>query len=368
MPRSRIVQIVAAGVGTLVLLIAGGIWWAGKQAFETTDNAFVAADTVSVSPLISSHVAEVLVADNQGVTAGQVLIRLDPADPQARLAQAQANLAALQAAVKSVDDKSALEQAMIAERAAGVASAQAMARTAQLDEARYGKLQKQGWVSEQGYQNAQASAQQTAANVAQAQATFEAERRTASSLGSARAQSLAQVQAARAAVDQAQTDLDRTVIRAPISGVVGARAVRQGQFVQPGITLLAIVPLGQTYVVANFKETQVARIRIGQPVEIRADAFGGKPIKGRIDSFAPATGSEFALIPVENAVGNFTKVVQRVPVKIAVDRGDPAGAGLRPGLSVVIKVDVRSQTGASFAQSGEAQPMLAQQPGGPTTR
>jgi membrane fusion protein (multidrug efflux system) len=351
MPRSKLIPLLAGGAVALALLVGGGLWWADRQKYEATDNAFVEADTAPVSSLIADHVAEVLVSDNQQVAPGQVLVRLDPTDFQDRLAQARANLAAAEAAVKSVDDKASLETSMIAEKAAGVTSAQAGARTADLDMKRYGKLAEQGWVSDQGLQSARSQAQQTAANVAQAQASLEAEQRAASSLTSAKAQNLAQVQAARAALQQAQTDLDRTVIRAPIAGVVGARSVRAGQYVQPGVTLLAVVPLGRTYVVANFKETQVSRMRIGQPVQIRADAFDA-PIRGRIDSFAPATGSEFALIPVENAVGNFTKITQRVPVKIAVDPATPLASSLRPGLSVVVKVDVTSRTGPSFADNG----------------
>ncbi|HZZ34341.1 MAG TPA: HlyD family secretion protein, partial [Caulobacteraceae bacterium] len=154
---------------------------------------------------------------------------------------------------------------------------------------------------------------------------------------------------AQAAVQSARIDLDHTVIRAPIAGVVGARAVRPGQLVQPGTSLMAVVPLGQTFVVANFKETQVSRLRIGQPVEIRADAFGKRVIRGHIQSFAPATGAEFALIPVENAVGNFTKITQRVPVRIALEPGSPLAGALRPGLSVEVKVDVSHRAGASFA-------------------
>ena len=200
-----------------------------------------------------------------------------------------------------------------------------------------------------------------------AQAALEAERRAAQSLGSARAQTVAQVAAARAAVDQARLDLDRTVIRAPAAGVVGARSLRPGQLVQPGVALMAIVPLGQSFVIANFKETQVARLRVGQPVEIKADAFGKQSIRGKVDSFAPATGQEFALIPVENAVGNFTKITQRLPVKIVVDRG-PLGAALRPGLSVEVKVDVRDRTGPSFAEAGQAPEQLAREDVDPGAR
>ena len=352
LPRTRKMQLGAATAAALAVLIGGGLWLLDRAHFEATDNAFVEADTAQVSPLIAGHIAQVLVADNARVAPGQVLVRLDPADPQAKLDQALANLAQLRAGVRSVDDKASLEKAMIAERAAGIASAEANARTAQLDLTRYGKLAQQGWVSDQGLQTARAAAEQTKAGVDQAQATYQAEQRTAQSLGSARAQSLAQVQAAQAAVDQARTDLDRTIIRAPIAGVVGARSVRPGQYVQPGITLMAIVPLGQAYVVANFKETQVARMRLGQTVTIRADAFNA-PITGRVDSFAPATGSEFALIPVENAVGNFTKVTQRVPVKIVLDR-TPMAAALRPGLSVEVKVDVTGHTGPTFGEAAAA--------------
>jgi membrane fusion protein (multidrug efflux system) len=138
-----------------------------------------------------------------------------------------------------------------------------------------------------------------------------------------------------------------------VAGVVGARGVRPGQYVRPGGALMSIVPLSEAYIIANFKETQVSRLRVGQPVEIHADAFGKQAIKGRIDSFAPATGSEFALIPVENAVGNFTKIAQRLPVKIAVDRSQPLSGALRPGLSVDVRVDVRKNTGPSFAESAQ---------------
>jgi membrane fusion protein (multidrug efflux system) len=352
LPRKRLIPIVAGGVGALALAVGGGFWWVDKQKYEATDNAFVQADKVTVAPLVDGYVAEVLVGDNEAVQPGQVLVRIDPATIRARLAQAEANAQALEAAVAQVDDKARLEEAMIAQRSAGVESARAEASLAQAELNRYGQLAQQGWVSTQRAQTARAAHQQAAAAVAQAQATLEAERRTHASLGSARAQTLAQAQAARAAVEQARIDLSRTEIRAPVAGVVGARGVRVGQYVRPGGALMSIVPLGDAYVVANFKETQVSRLRIGQPVEIRADAFGKETLKGRIDSFAPATGSEFALIPVENAVGNFTKIAQRLPVKIAVDRSQRLAGALRPGLSVEVKVGVTENTGPSFAEAG----------------
>ena len=188
----------------------------------------------------------------------------------------------------------------------------------------------------------------------QAQAALVAEQRAVGVLGSAREQSVAAVEQARARLDEARTALERTVIRAPMSGIVGARSVRIGQYVNAGAQLLSIVPLSDAYVVANFKETQLGRMRLGQDVEITADAFPGRAIHGRIDSFAPATGSEFALIPIENATGNFTKITQRVPVRIVVARNE-GGLALRPGLSVEVKVDLKSEGGHSFAEAGGAQ-------------
>jgi membrane fusion protein (multidrug efflux system) len=345
------IPLIVAAVVAVGLLIGGVVWWQGKQRWESTENAYIQADMVTVSPQVTGYVAEVLVSDNQAVQPGQVLVRLDDAEARAAVAQAEANVQALEAAVRNVDDRAALAQSQIAQSAAGVQSAQAQARLAETDLDRYGKLAGQGWVAPQRLQTARAGADEAKAAVAQAAAALEAQRRQAATLGSTRSQSEAQVAQARAALEQARINLERTVIRAPAAGVIGARAVRPGQYVRPGGALMSIVPLGQTYVVANFKETQVGRMKVGQQVEISADAFPGRAIHGRLDSFAPATGSEFALIPVENATGNFTKIVQRVPVRILVDNADPLAGALRPGLSVHVKVDLKSRGGLTFAQA-----------------
>ena len=358
--KKKLVPMLVGGVAAAAILVGGTLWYIDKQRFETTDNAFVQADTVQISPQVSGAIVEILVADNQRVEAGQVVARIDPSTFQARLDQAIANAQALDAAVRAVDDKASLEQALIAQKAAGVSSAQADSSRAKADLDRYDSLAHQGWVSQQKVQTSRAGATQSAAAVASAQAALEAERRAAQSLGSARAQTVAQAAAAHAAVAQARLDLDRTVLRAPVAGVIGARSGRPGQLVQPGAALMSVVPLGQSYVVANFKETQVSRLRVGQSVEIKADAFGKQAIHGKVDSFAPATGQEFALIPVENAVGNFTKITQRLPVKIVVDPSK-LGAALRPGLSVEVKVDVRDRSGPSFAEAGQAPAQVARQ-------
>ncbi len=344
--------LIVAGIAAIGLVVGGVVWWQGKQRWEATENAFVQADTTEVSPQIDAYVVEVLVRYNERVEAGQVLIRLDDADAKAALAQAEANLAALQAGVQNVDARAEQEQAVIASRAAAVTQAEAQAELARQQVARYGRLAEQGWVSQQRIETEQAGVRTAQASVAEARAALVAEQRAAGVLGSTRSQSVASVQQARAVVDQARIALERTVIRAPVAGVVGARGVRVGQYVRPGGQILSIVPLGDTYVVANFKETQMDRLRLGQTVEISADAFPGQHLTGHIDSFAPATGSEFALIPIENATGNFTKITQRVPVRIRVDR--TAGAALRPGLSVEVKVDLKSEGGLSFAEAAAA--------------
>jgi membrane fusion protein, multidrug efflux system len=345
--------LIVGGIAAIAVAIGGVVWWQGKQRWEATENAFVQADTTEVSPQIDGYVVEVLVRDNQRVEAGQILIRLDDADARANLAQAEANLAALQAGVQNVDARAEQEQAVIASRAAAVSQAQAQADLARQQVNRYGRLAEQGWVSQQRIETEQAGVRTAQASVAEAQAALVAEQRAAGVLGSTRTQSVASVDQARATVERARIALDRTIIRAPVAGVIGARGVRVGQYVRPGGQILSIVPLGDTYVVANFKETQLDRLRLGQSVEISADAFPGQHLVGHIDSFAPATGSEFALIPIENATGNFTKITQRVPVRIRVDRS--VGAALRPGLSVEVKVDLKSEGGLSFAEAATGQ-------------
>lgn len=336
--KRPLILAIVVGLG---LIVGGTYWWISKQRWEKTDNAFVQADMVAVSPRIGGSVVEVLVRDNQRVEAGQVLVRLDDADARTALAEAEANLAAVLAAVGNVDAQMAQQQAAIAARAAAVDRSNSQATLAQKESQRYGRLAEQGWVSTQRMDTERAAVNNAQAGVAEARAALTAEQRTLAVLQSARQQSAASVDQARAMVEKAKLALERTEIRAPVAGVVGARGVRVGQVVQAGSPLMSVVPLSDVYVVANFKETQLGRMRLGQKVEIKADAYPDQKIAGRIDSFAPATGAEFALIPVENASGNFTKITQRVPVRIAIENA--AATQLRPGLSVHATVDLQSQ-------------------------
>lgn len=348
-----------AAVFGLILIGGGLVWHHEATRWTTTNNAYVQADTAIVSPQTVGFVAEILVSDNETVAAGQPLVRLDTADAQAELAQARANLAAAQAAVGAVTSQAAEQASAIAQRSAAVTSAQAQARVARTDLDRYGILAERGLVAPQRLQSARAGADQANAGVAEAVASLQAQRQALGGLGSARTQALAQVRAAQARVEMAELALERTVITAPVSGVVGALSARVGQYVRPGAQILAVVPLGQTYVVANFKETQLGELRIGQRVEIHVDAFPNQTIHGRVESFAPASGAEFALIPVEHASGNFTRITQRLPVRIALD-DQPLAIALRPGLSLDVRVDTRSPGGANFAEAATATPASIQ--------
>jgi membrane fusion protein (multidrug efflux system) len=341
-----------------VLLVAGIIAWRlDAMRWVATDNAYVEADTAAIGPQIEGFVAEILVADNEVVAKGQPLVLLDRADAEARLAEAEAALAVEQASAGGLAAETALKRSRVAEKAAAILAAEAEARVAAADLNRARALSGRGLVSPQRIEAAAAGAEQAGAGVRQAAAALEAERRAVRAALSSHAGAAARIAAAQARLDQARRDLERTTIRAPLDGVIGARAARLGQFVRPGTMLMAVVPVQDVYVVANFKETQVAKLRIGQRVKLEADAFPGATIEGRVESFAPASGSEFALIPVEHASGNFTRITQRLPVRVTLK--ESAVAALRPGLSVRAKVDVQSPGGPGLGDAVRPAPALA---------
>jgi membrane fusion protein (multidrug efflux system) len=280
---------------------------------------------------------------------------IEPADYQAKVAKAEADLARARASLQtlvaargSASAQVGAQGGAIQQAQAQVVAAQATATRASADEARFNALARQGWTTRARVDQARAEAQAARAQIAAAQAAVAAQRGQEGALvaGTAGAEAniaagRAEVQAAEAALRTAKLDLQRTIIRAPSDGVVGNRAVRAGQLVKAGQQLLVIVPVQTSYVVANFKETQLGKMKVGQPVEIKVDAYPGLAVRGRIDSLAPASGAQFSLIPTDSASGNFTKIVQRVPVKIAVDRNGLAAQLLRPGLSVEATVDTR---------------------------
>jgi membrane fusion protein (multidrug efflux system) len=351
--RKRIVVGMVAMIALLVAVGGGWYWWTEGRWHESTDDAYVQSDISVISPKVAGYLKDLPVAENAQVPAGTVLAVIDPTEFRQKVEEAQANVVAQQAAVARIDSQIELQRAMIAQAEASVGSARAeLTRTAG-DVARYGKLIDRGYVTRQRFEAANADRQKADAALKSALAAATASHDQIAVLQTQRKEAEAQIERARAAVALAQTDLDNTVVRAPVDGVVGNRGAQLGQYVRAGTQLMSVVPLSDVYVVANFKETQIGHMRPGQPVEVDVDAFPDHALRGRIESFAPASGSQFSLLPPENATGNFTKIVQRVPVRIRIENGDPLAGMLRPGLSVVVSVDTRAE-GMAMTPTGTA--------------
>src|SRR5215475_5894312 len=308
---------------------------------ETTDDAYVKADSTIIAPKVSGYIAEVLVGDNQPVKAGQLLARIDHRDFKTALNQAKADVAASEAAVRNLDAQIELQGPLIQQQAADVDAAEANLKFAQEERSRYDDLMKSGSGTVQRAQQTDAALRAQTAQLQQSKAGLIAANKRIEVLSTQRAQAAAQLDHARAVEEQAALNLSYTKITAAVEGTVGARTLRVGQYVQAGTQLMAVVPLDAVYVVANFKETQLTNVRNGQPVELRIDSFHSTTLKGHVDSLSPASGLEFALLPPDNATGNFTKIVQRVPVKIVLDDQSLTGL-LRPGMSAEPTVNTKA--------------------------
>jgi membrane fusion protein (multidrug efflux system) len=321
----------------------GHYWWTTGRFIESTDDAYVGGNVTPISPHIAGFVAEILITDNQRVDAGQVLVRLDDRDARAAAEHAEAVLNQSTAMMASLRAKYALQQSAIQQAAADLDAKLAQASFAKLDAERYHTLALSESGSRQNEERTRAQDQAARAAAASAQAALAAANQQLSVLA-------ANIDEAAAAVAQAQADLQTAClnlgyaeIRSPISGYVGNRAARVGAYVSQGTYLLTIVPAHGLWVDANFKEDQLARMQPGQPATIVADTLPGHAFHGHVLSLAPATGAVFSVIPPENATGNFTKIVQRVPVRIVLDDEDASLGRIRPGLSTVATVDMRSQ-------------------------
>ena len=341
----------AAGVATAV--IYGYRYWTVGQYLETTDDAYVKADYTTVAPKVSGYIAEVLVQDNQRVRAGQALARIDDRDFRAALDQARADVAAAEAAIRNQDAQAVLQQSIIAQRKADIAANQAQVNFAQQDDQRYQHLKQTGYGTVQRAQQSEALLRERSAQLDRSQAGMIAAQKKLDVLATERAQTIAARDRSLAAARQAELNLSYTTIVAPVDGTVGARSLRVGQFVQAGTQLMAVVPLHAVYIVANFKETQLAHVRAGQPVDIKVDGLSGVTLRGHVDSLSPASGLEFSLLPPDNATGNFTKIVQRIPVKIVIDEEGLAGL-LRSGMSVGPSIDTKAAVHAERGMSPAA--------------
>jgi membrane fusion protein (multidrug efflux system) len=321
---------------------------------ETTDDAYVKADSTIIAPKVSGYISEVLVADNEKVAAGQLLARIDDRDFKTALNQAKADVAASEAAIRNLDAQIELQEPLIQQQAAEVDATEANLKFAQEERARYDGLMKSGSGTVQRAQQTDAALRAQSAQLQQGRAGLIAANKRIEVLSTERAKAVAQLDHARAVEQQAALNLSYTQITAPVEGTVGARSLRVGQYVQAGTQLMAVVPLDAVYVVANFKETQLTHVRNGQPVELYVDSFHSTRLKGHVDSLSPASGLEFALLPPDNATGNFTKIVQRVPVKIVLD-GQSLNGLLRPGMSAEPTVNTK----AAVVAEREAEKRLA---------
>jgi membrane fusion protein (multidrug efflux system) len=341
LPVKRIILFIV-----IVAALAGGAWW-GHDYWQTgrfmvsTDDAYVKADETTIAPKVPGYLAEVLVKDNQQVKAGDILALIGDSDYRTALDQANAQVAVAVAGVHSDEAQVALQQSVIAQARAKVESDRAATTLSQQNQNRYADLARQGVGTVQRAQEANADLRQKNALIDADQAAVAAAEQRLGVLAAAREQSAAEAKLAVARAHQAELNLSYTILRAPIAGTVGNRTLRVGQYVQAGTALMAIVPLKSVYVIANYKETQLTRVWPGQPADVTVDSFPDHVIKGRVDSLSPASGLEFALLPPDNATGNFTKVVQRVPVKIALDPNDPLIERLRPGTSAEPVIDTR---------------------------
>jgi membrane fusion protein (multidrug efflux system) len=341
----------------IVLAVGGAIYIVVPKATVSTDAAYVQADAAVVAPKVRGLVARVLVRHNQRVRAGDPLVQIDPEEFDARVAaasaqiqNAKAQVAAAKAALVALgaDQKLALSNVALSQTL--IASADAQHVRADADERRYEHLADSGAVARRDVDQYRAAAVTASSDAAHSRAALTVSRDQVgvvaarrATLDAAVAQAQAGVANAKAALDLARQDLAHTVIRAPIDGVVGDRQVQVGDFVEPGTRMLTLVPLDALYVTANFKETQVARMVAGQPARIHVDALGGPALRGEVESFAPGSGSTFSLLPFEPGTGNFTKIVQRVPVRVRFEPDQPDVLRLRPGLSTTVTVELRSK-------------------------
>jgi multidrug resistance efflux pump len=338
-PKRRTVWIMLgiAAMGILLILYAWQ-FWPFNSAIATTENAYVRGQITVMAPQVNGYVAQVLVRDFEPVKQGQVLMQIDDRIYLQRVEQAAADLDGRKADLDNSLQTQASDQATLASRQAELFSVEAEYDRAKADEARVNELASRGSVSIRERDQIRASARAAAANVKKAQAAINIATETVKATRVSRGVLLASVRASEATLQLARIDLDNTHIRAPRDGVLSEVSVRLGQYVSAGSQLLYLVP-EQLWVIANYKETQVQDMRVGQAVTLDIDALSGVKLTGRVERFAPATGSEFSVLRPDNATGNFTKVAQRIPVRIMLDGNQPMIDRLRPGMSVVAHVN-----------------------------
>lgn len=339
-------KMLIATAGLLLLTGAAYLGWQYWTAWRfevSTDDAYVQADNITIAPKVSGYIGQVLVGDNERVKAGQILARIDDRDFNVALDQAKADVSAATAAIADKEASLVSQQSVINAAKATIDVDQANEKFAEQDNERYAHLASTGYGSVQNAQQAASRISAARATIARDKAALETSTRQLDILSAELAQAKATLAHNQAVEHQAELNLSYTTITAPTDGVIGNRTLRVGQYVQAGTQLMAVVPVNAAYIIANYKETQLAGVRPGQTVGVEVDMFPGIEIPGRVDSLAPASGQQFALLPPDNATGNFTKIVQRIPVKITLDPSSPLAGELRPGMSVYPTINIKRQ-------------------------
>ncbi len=329
-------------VGVLVLVAAvwfGHQWWTVGRFVELTEDAYLQSDIVSLSVQVDGTVDEIAVVDNARVAAGDTILTLDAAPYRAALAAAQADVAVAEAALGNIIEEQRLQTTKIAAAEADVENADAQLDFARSTHERAQSLMSSGTGTQVALDDATAGLNAATAAAARARAALDLEEGQVPILSSERKQREAALERARAAERIAQIDLEHTVVTAPRAGIVGNRGTAPGEYLRPGTRFMSLVPTDDTYITANFKETQIEHFRPGMAAEVEVDMLGGRVLHGTIDSIAAASGSEFSVLPPDNATGNFTKIVQRIPVRIRIE-GDDLPV-LRSGASVIVSVNTR---------------------------
>jgi membrane fusion protein, multidrug efflux system len=353
-PLLRILLLVFAA--WLVWYIAGH-WdrWTGVARFESTDDAFVAGDLTPLSAHVSGYITDMAVNDFQTVRKGDLIAVIDPSDYEAQLELAQANLAAAEATLANLANQRVVQQALVEQAQATIDASEADVLRYQLEDKRQRDLLRTGIAgTQQTVEQADDNAKKAIAQRRLNEAQLEQQKAALAAIDIQEKQLKAQIKAAQAQVSLASDNLGYTRILSPADGLVGQRQVRVGQFVNVGTQVIAVVPMPNVWVVANYKETQMTNVRLGQSARIAVDAFPDLKLTGHVDSWSPGTGSTFALLPPDNATGNFTKVVQRVPVKIVLDSNPSLGSLVRPGMSVEATIDTGGATAGESAAANVA--------------
>jgi membrane fusion protein (multidrug efflux system) len=339
------------GIRLFILLLVAGLimvvasewdWWISSAVYQTTDDAYLQADLTPLAAKVPGYVRKVLVQDFQRVKAGDLLVQIVDDDYRAQVDQAEGNVLAAQAAIATIDEQKVLQGSLISQAEATIAASEADVTRFHLETVRQEallatRIAGTPQIVEQAVDNEKRAEATLALNRAQ----LDQQREQVSVLTAQETQAKAALTAQMAARDLARINLGYTRITAPVDGMVGQRQVQTGQYVNVGTQVISVVPLPHVWVIANYKETQMTRVRLGQPARVTVDSFPGAVLHGHVDSWSPASGAEFSLLPPDNATGNFTKVVQRIPVKIVLDPDPAVDDLLRPGMSVIATIDTK---------------------------